>query len=75
MVWECRTSYQHPLLSDKIIIHGHRPKTLTFIEGLINGKSKVIPIDTGCVYKTVMGYGILSALEVDSMKMYSVQNE
>jgi serine/threonine protein phosphatase 1 len=75
MVWECRTSYQHPLLSDKVIIHGHRPKTLSFIEGLINGKSKVIPIDTGCVYKTAMGYGILSALEVDSMKMYSVQNE
>jgi len=75
MVWECRTSYQHPLLSDNIIIHGHRPKTLPFINGLINGKSKVIPIDTGCVYKTEMGYGILSALEVDSMTIFSVQNE
>jgi len=75
MVWECRTSYQNPLLSNKIIIHGHRPKPLLFIKELINKKSNVIPIDTGCVYKTEMGYGVLSALEVNSMTMFSVQNE
>jgi len=75
MVWECRTSYQNPLLSNKIIIHGHRPKPLLFIKELINKKSNVIPIDTGCVYNTEMGYGVLSALEVHSMTMFSVQNE
>jgi serine/threonine protein phosphatase 1 len=75
MIWECRTSYQHPLLSDKIIIHGHRPKTLSFLKGLLNEKSRVIPIDTGCVYKTEMGYGFLTALEVNSMTIFSVQNE
>jgi serine/threonine protein phosphatase 1 len=75
MIWECRTSYQHPLLSDKIIIHGHRPKTLSFLKGLLNQKSRVIPIDTGCVYKIEMGYGYLTALEVNSMTIISVQNE
>jgi serine/threonine protein phosphatase 1 len=74
MVWECRTSYQHPMLSGKIIIHGHRPKKIAYIKKLITEKSKVIPIDTGCVYEKEMGYGILLALEVNSMTLYSVTN-
>jgi serine/threonine protein phosphatase 1 len=74
MVWECKTSYQNPALSGKTIIHGHRPKTVTYIKRLINEKSKVIPIDTGCVYKKELGYGNLSALEVYSMTLYSVPN-
>ena len=74
MVWECRLSYQNPVLSDKIIIHGHRPKPITFVKQLIAEKSKIIPVDTGCVYDREKGYGFLSALEVKSMTLYSVPN-
>jgi serine/threonine protein phosphatase 1 len=74
MVWECRTSYQNPALSGKIIIHGHRPKTVSHVKKLISEKSKVIPVDTGCVYEKDMGYGMLSALEVNNMELFSVPN-
>lgn len=72
MVWECQSSYQNPMLSGKTIIHGHRPKTISYVKELISGNSKVIPIDTGCVYEKQLGYGNLSALEVNSMTLFSV---
>lgn len=74
MIWECRPVYNNPIFSGKTIIHGHRPKTIDYVEKLILEKSKVIPIDTGCVYEKESGYGNLSALEVNSMKLISVPN-
>jgi serine/threonine protein phosphatase 1 len=74
MIWECGFSYRNPKLSGKTIIHGHRPKTVSLVKKLISEKSKVIPIDTGCVYEKEMGYGILTALEVNSMVLFSVTN-
>ena len=47
MIWETRSKYNNPAFKDKIIIHGHRPKTIDFVKSLIKGKSMVIPIDTG----------------------------
>jgi Calcineurin-like phosphoesterase. len=75
MIWECRFSYQNPVLSGKTIIHGHRPKTISYIKKLIAEKSKVIPVDTGCIYEKENGYGNLSALEVNSMTLFSVPNK
>lgn len=75
MIWECRQSYQNPMLSDKTIIHGHRPKPISYVKKLIAEKSKVIPIDTGCVYDNLDGYGNLSALEINSMALYSVPGQ
>lgn len=74
MVWESRPSYDNPLFSGKTIIHGHRPKALAFVQKLISEKAKVIPIDTGCVYSGESGYGVLSALELRSMVLFSVLN-
>jgi serine/threonine protein phosphatase 1 len=74
MVWECMLTYKNPMLSGKTIIHGHRPKTISHVEELISEKSKVIPIDTGCVYVKQKGMGMLSALEVKSMTLFSVPN-
>lgn len=74
MVWECKSSYQNPALEGKTIIHGHRPKTVSHVKRLICEKSKVISVDTGCVYDKEMGYGILSALELNSMTLISVPN-
>lgn len=72
MVWESSFVYNHPLLAGMTIIHGHRPKSLEYINRQIKGKSKVIPIDSGCVYGKEMGYGYLSALDVESMELISV---
>jgi serine/threonine protein phosphatase 1 len=74
MIWECNLFYENPLLSGKTIIHGHRPKTITYVNRLLREKSPVIPIDTGCVYEEETGYGFLSALEVNSMSLFSVAN-
>lgn len=73
MIWECQASYNNPMLSERIIIHGHRPKTIDFVKKKIALNSEVIPIDTGCVYNKEMGYGFLSALEVNSMQLLSVE--
>jgi serine/threonine protein phosphatase 1 len=74
MIWECRTLYENQLLRNNIIIHGHRPKRIDYVEKLISENSKVIPIDTGCVYEKEQGYGILSALDVGNMRLFSVEN-
>jgi serine/threonine protein phosphatase 1 len=74
MIWECRTQYDNPALAGKTIIHGHRPKTTDWVKKMINEKSKVIPIDTGCVYDSELGYGNLSALEINSMLLITVKN-
>jgi serine/threonine protein phosphatase 1 len=74
MIWECSMQYDNPVFKGKTIIHGHRPKTIEYVKGLINEKSKVIPIDTGCVYENEPGYGNLSALEVNSMTLISAKN-
>lgn len=74
MVWESRISYQNPALTGKTIIHGHRPKTIQYIQRAISGHAQVIPIDTGCVYGRESGLGLLSALEVKTMVLTSVPN-
>jgi serine/threonine protein phosphatase 1 len=67
MIWECRNFYTNPVLSGRTIVHGHRPKTLSAVEKLLSEKHSVVPIDTGCVYGKDAGYGMLTALEVNSM--------
>jgi serine/threonine protein phosphatase 1 len=74
MIWECSMQYDNPVFAGKTIIHGHRPKTTDYVKRLIDEKSKVIPIDTGCVYEKELGYGNLSALELNSMTLISVAN-
>jgi serine/threonine protein phosphatase 1 len=74
MLWECYPFYENPELRNRTIIHGHRPKRIDFVEKLISEKSKVIPIDTGCVYEKEDGYGNLSALDVGAMKLITVEN-
>ena len=75
MIWESSPSYINPLLQGKIIIHGHRPKHIDFVKRLLNEKSNIIPIDTGCVYEKELGYGFLSALDVNRMELISVPRQ
>jgi serine/threonine protein phosphatase 1 len=72
MIWQCSPYYENPVLWDKIIIHGHRPKTVEHVKQVLSEKARVIPIDTGCVYEKELGYGNLSALDVNNMELISV---
>jgi serine/threonine protein phosphatase 1 len=73
MIWECRKEYKNPALAGKTIIHGHRPKTVEYVLNMIKSGSQAIPVDTGCVYDKELGFGYLSALEINSMKLISVE--
>lgn len=73
LIWDCRMGYSNPMLAGRIIVHGHRPKTREYVKNIIQSGSPVIPIDTGCVYDKESGYGFLSALEVNSMDLISVE--
>ncbi len=74
MLWARREKYTNSVLVDKIIVHGHSPIPLSVCKQLIHDNSRVINTDTGCVYADKVGYGVLSAIELHSMKLYSVIN-
>lgn len=74
MVWESRLSYSNPVFNNKTIVHGHRPKQIEYTKKLVKENSQVIPIDTGCVYGREMNYGYLTALEVNSMEIITLEN-
>jgi serine/threonine protein phosphatase 1 len=72
MIWSRREKYANPVLSDKIIIHGHTPIPQMICKQEIQNDNHVINIDTGCVYADIEGYGCLSAFEIYSRKLISV---
>ena len=71
MIWRCSDEYMNPVLKDRIIIHGHCPVTLESCRERVKTNQKVIDIDTGYVFSHIMGYGNLTAIEVNTMKLFS----
>ncbi|WP_075591257.1 metallophosphoesterase family protein [Labilibacter marinus] len=72
MIWKSQATYSNPLLSDKIIVHGHRPITIKHCKKQLDENAQVINIDTGCVYKEKVGYGKLTAIELYSKMLFSI---
>ncbi len=72
MIWSRGEVYTNPIFNGKIIIHGHTPVALSYCRRMINSGSRVLNIDTGCVYGEGDGYGHLTAVELHGMKIYSV---
>ncbi len=72
MLWSRNQIYFHPLLRDKTIIHGHTPVTETQCQQLVVDRNQTINIDTGCVYSNRPGYGMLTAVELYSYRLFSV---
>lgn len=72
MLWERRFEYNSPVFDGKTIIHGHRPHSLTELSEQLKHKPSIINIDTGCVYGKDYGLGDLTAIDLYSMKLYSV---
>ncbi|NMC41900.1 MAG: serine/threonine protein phosphatase [Bacteroidales bacterium] len=73
MIWESRFSYSNPVFANTRIIHGHRPKQLEYVRNMVSQNNQVIPIDTGCVYGSEMNRRYLSALEINTMEIISVE--
>lgn len=76
MLWGRNTSINHDIIKDRKIIHGHTPQTLLkTIEQLQKiSEEKIINLDTGCVFSDSEGLGYLTALELNSMQLYSNAN-
>jgi len=70
MMWKCKGKYKHPTLKDKTIIHGHCAITVTTCTERVKANHRVIDLDTGCVYSDMVGYGKLTALELNTMHLY-----
>ena len=72
MIWERRYEYHSPVFKDKIIVHGHRPHSLSELKEQLRESPSVINIDTGCVYGKDYGLGDLTAIDLLNMKLHSV---
>lgn len=72
MIWDRRYEYHSPVFKGMTIVHGHRPHSLQELEEQLRETPSVINIDTGCVYGKDYGLGDLTAIDLPSMKLYSV---
>jgi len=76
MLWGRNTNINHDILKDRKIIHGHTPQSFekTSQQLQMISEDKIINIDTGCVFCNSNGLGRLTALELNSMQLYSAIN-
>jgi serine/threonine protein phosphatase 1 len=72
MLWIRDFPLTNKIIDDKIIVHGHTPKSLDYI---LKQKDKdAINIDGGCVYKDTIGFGNLVALNITNGELIIVKN-
>jgi serine/threonine protein phosphatase 1 len=74
MLWTRDDDYSLKHTKGKTIIHGHTTLMLSQIIEDIKNKATNICIDSGCVYKNIPNYGYLSALDLETMELISVEN-
>ena len=70
MLWARDFKCPKVLPGNKFLVHGHTPKSLSFI---LNQTSSCINIDGGCVYKQHKKYGNLVALHLEEKKYHVVK--
>jgi serine/threonine protein phosphatase 1 len=75
MLWSRPGAVPSYFMPDKIILHGHTPTPLDTIKQIVsNEKSRLIPLDGGCVYAgKYAGMGYLIALEIETMNLFWVE--
>lgn len=71
MLWIRDFEVDDQKLGDRMLIHGHSPRTA---ETIFAQTGNVRNIDGGCVYPHRPGYGYLFALEVRSGELIAVKN-
>lgn len=72
MLWSRDISVNKHLIGGKRLIGGHTPLNLDEINRSL--ATDRIMLDNGCVYKSEHGLGSLTALELDSMTLFSQGN-
>ncbi len=72
MLWVRNFPVDKQKLGNKILVHGHTPKSLDFI--LNQQGNSAINIDGGCVYKHEEGFGNLIALNITEGKLIAARN-
>ena len=77
MIWIRNMKVDKKKIGNRIIVHGHTPTPLEKVKKnltSVNEKGS-LNIDTGCVLKDYNGLGYLTALEINTMTLYSCQNQ
>jgi len=69
MIWIRDFEYDTVLAKNKTIIHGHTPYTLDEIKQKIDNKDFILPIDNGCVFNKMEGYGNLLCLNLNTLQL------
>ncbi|VAW29815.1 Protein serine/threonine phosphatase PrpC, regulation of stationary phase [hydrothermal vent metagenome] len=73
MLWIREFQIKPEKINNKILIHGHNPVSLKFIDMTIRKENPVsVDLDNGIYVNNISGYGNLVVLEINSME-YKVQ--
>jgi serine/threonine protein phosphatase 1 len=72
MLWARDFDPQQPVLGNRTLIHGHTPKSLSYIK---KQKGNCINIDGGCVYKERKNMGNLVAFSLPEKEFLVVENK
>jgi len=77
MLWTRADTVPENFMPGYTIIHGHTPTSLqTLMEKISEKESRLIPLDTGCVYKgKLSGCGYLAALKLNDMSLLFCENK
>jgi len=71
MLWIRDFSSQQPAIRNRLLIHGHTPKSLKYI---LNQKGNCIDIDGGCVYNYLAPFGNLVGIDLNEWRFIWVEN-
>lgn len=75
LLWNRTQSHHISYLGDRRLVHGHTPRTLMEIRTILEGPApRIIPLDSGCVYRNRPGMGYLSGLDLDQLYLFSKEN-
>ena len=75
MMWIRDFEYDREKAKGKTVIHGHVPVTIDFFHlCLRTPELGFIPLDTGCVYSQITAKGYLTALDVNTLEVFSTKN-
>jgi serine/threonine protein phosphatase 1 len=76
LLWERNTQIDFDKLNNRIIVHGHTPQpidqTLEQIKNI--NTSKIINIDSGCVFKNNKNLGLLTCIELNTLNLITEKN-
>ncbi|HAF28715.1 MAG TPA: hypothetical protein DCG75_06665 [Bacteroidales bacterium] len=75
MLWTREENYDYNVSKGRKIIHGHTPVPFDQIRSnLTSNQVNVINIDSGCVYTQHPGLGSLTAINLDTNKLFNIPN-